>query len=297
MKNFEALFERARSLSGKKISLAGAHEVDSLLAVERARAEGIADSILIGKTENIEVAAKEANIDLSKYEIIEEPNEKAISSTAVKAVKDGRADVLMKGLVSTADFMRAILRSESGLLKAKLLSHFTLFEIPAYPKLLGVTDAAINIAPTLMEKVTIIDNAVSVFHKLDIEEPKVACVCAVEKVNPKMPCTEDAAVLAGMSRAGQIRGAVVDGPFGLDNAVDPDAAKLKKLTGKVAGDADLILCPDIEVANVLYKTLAYLGGCDCAAIVVGTTAPVVLTSRADTDRSKFASISLGIAVS
>ncbi len=298
MKNIQELINRAKSLPGRKIALAGAHEVDSLLAVERARSEGIADSVLIGKKEDIESVAKEADISLDNYEIIDEPNAKAISATAMKVIKAGKADALMKGLVSTADFMRAIFRTEGGMLTAKLLSHIAIFEVPTYPKLLCITDAAINIAPTLEEKVTIINNAVSVYHKLGIENPKVACVCAVEKVNPgKMPCTEDAAVLAGMNRTGIIRGAIVDGPLALDNTVSPEAAKLKKISGEVAGDADIILCPEIETANVFYKSLAYLGNCNCGAIVVGTSAPVILTSRADSDATKFASIVLGIAVS
>lgn len=298
MKNIQEVIERAKSLPGKKIALAGAHEVDSLLAVERARAEGIADSILVGKKDEILEAAEKAGISIDNYEIIHEPNSRAISATAVRIIIEGRADALMKGLVSTADFMRAILRTEGGIMKAKLLSHIALFEVPSYPKLLGITDAAINIAPDLQEKTTIIKNAISVYHKLGIEKPKVACVCAVEKVNPgKMPCTEDAAVLAGMNRTGVIRGAVVDGPLALDNAVSPEAAKLKKISGEVAGDADIILCPEIETANVLYKSLAYLGDSDCGAIVVGTSAPVILTSRADSDATKFASIALGIAVS
>lgn len=298
MKNLQEVIERAKSLPGKKIALAGAHEADSLLAVEMARKEGIADSILIGPKDDIRKTAESTGISIDNYEIVHEPEASKMTSTAVKIIKAGRADALMKGLVSTADYMRAILGTEGGLLETKLLSHVTLFEVPLYPKLLGITDAAINISPNLEEKATIIQNAVAVYHKLGIENPKVACVCAIEKVNPgKMPCTEDAAVLSGMNRVGQIRGAVVDGPLGLDNAVNLDAAKLKKISGEVAGNADIILCPNIESANILYKTLAYLGGCDCAAIVVGTSAPVILTSRADTDASKFASIALAIAVS
>lgn len=298
MKTLNDIIERAKSLPGRNIALAGAHEVDSLLAVERARVEGIAGSVLVGHSDEIEAAAETAGISLDNYEIVHEPDSKQISATAVKIIKAGRADALMKGLVSTADFMRALLRTEGGLLTAKLLSHIALFEVPAYSKLLGVTDAAINIAPTLDEKATIISNSVSVFQRLGIETPKVACVCAVEKVNPsKMPCTEEAAILAGMNRAGQINGSIVDGPLALDNAVCPEAAKLKKISGEVAGDADIILCPNIESANILYKSLAYLGKCECGAIVVGTSAPVILTSRADSDATKFASIALGIAVS
>jgi len=298
MKSLEELIDRAKSLPGKKISLAGAHEQDSLIAAERARSHGIADFILVGDRTEIEASAKKIGIDPGNFEIQHEPVKKKISSTAISVIHDGRADVLMKGLVTTANFMRAILDKKTGLLSSGLLSHLAVFEIKNYPKLLGVTDAAINIAPTLGEKITMIESAASVFRNLGVDDPKVACVCAVEKVNPgKMPCTEEAAVLAKMSQNGQIQGATVDGPFGLDNAVSPAAAKLKNIGGDVAGNADIILCPDIEAANVLYKTLAYLADCDCGAIVIGTSAPVILTSRADSDETKFASIALAIAAS
>ncbi|HHS50256.1 MAG TPA: bifunctional enoyl-CoA hydratase/phosphate acetyltransferase [candidate division Zixibacteria bacterium] len=298
MKNLVELIQKAKSMPGKKVSLAGADEVDALLALEKARAEGIADGVLVGNKDNIAQTAETAGIDLSNYEIAHVDSAKEASKKAVSIIRDGGADALMKGLVSTADFMRAILDKERGLIASKLLSHIALFEIPHYHKLLGVTDAAINIAPTIEEKAVMISNAVKIFHNIGIDEPKVACVCAVEKVNPgKMPCTEDAAILAGMNRAGQIAGCIVDGPFGLDNAVNAEAAQLKGITDTTAGDADLILCPNIESANVLYKTLAYLAGCTCGAIVVGTSAPVILTSRADTDESKFASLALGIAAS
>ncbi len=298
MKNIESIVERARALPERKIALAGANEIDSLIALEQARVQGIADGVLVGDEKKIRAEAEKAGVDVSNYEIVHEPDVKKISAVAVSIIKQGRADALMKGLVSTSPFLRAIIGSEGGLMTSELLSHIAVFEVPGYHKVLGVTDAAINITPTLQEKVSIINNAVSVFQKLGIEKPKVACVCAVEKVNPgKMPCTEDAAVISGMNRTGQIRGAIVDGPFGLDNAINAGAAKLKKITDIVAGDADIILCPNIESANILYKALAYLAGCDCGAIVIGTSAPVILTSRADSDRTKFASIALGIAVS
>ncbi len=298
MENLDGLILRAKSMSGKRVSLAGANEADSLLALERARSEGIAGGVLVGNSDSIAEIAAKNGIDIGNYEIVDVRSEKDCSRKAVEIVRDGGADVLMKGLVSTADFMRAILDKERGLMASKLLSHVALFEVPLYHKLLSVTDVAINIAPTLEEKATIISNAVEILQKIGIAEPKVACVCAVEKVNPgKMPCTEDAAILAGMNRSGQITGCIVDGPYGLDNAVDIEAAKLKGIKDIVAGDADLILCPNIESANILYKSLAYLAGCTCGAIVVGTSAPVILTSRADSDATKFASLALGIAAS
>ena len=298
MNTLEELIGMARDMPEKRVSVAGADEVELLLALEEARADGIADAVLVGDKSAIAEAAAKAGVDLNDYEIVHEPDAKRVSQKAVEIVRDGGADALMKGLVSTSYFMRAVLDKKSGLLESELLSHIAIFEVPNYHKLLGVTDAAINIAPSLNEKAAIISNAVRVLHKIGIEEPRVACVCAVEKVNPgKMPCTEDAAVLSAMNRTGQIGGCIVDGPFGLDNAIDAEAAKLKRVTGVVAGDADLVLCPDIEAANVLYKSLGYLGGYTCGAIVIGTSAPVVLTSRADSDEIKFASLALGIAAS
>ena len=298
MNTLEELIGMARAMPEKRVSVAGADEVELLLALEEARADGIADAVLVGDEGAIAEAAAKAGVDLNDYEIVHEPDAKRVSQKAVEIVRDGGADALMKGLVSTSYFMRAVLDKKSGLLESELLSHIAIFEVPNYHKLLGITDAAINIAPNLREKGAIISNAVRVLHKIGIEEPRVACVCAVEKVNPgKMPCTEDAAVLSAMNRTGQIEGCIVDGPFGLDNAIDAEAAKLKRVTGVVAGDADLVLCPDIEAANILYKSLAYLGGYTCGAIVIGTSAPVVLTSRADSDEIKFASLALGIAAS
>lgn len=297
MRYFQEIIDRAKALSGKKIALAGAQEADSLLAVEKARKENIAETILVGDKKAIEKVADEIGVDLSKFEIVEEPDPRVMSKVAVSLVRGGKADVLMKGLVGSADYTRAILDKENGLLASELISHIGLFEVPNYHKLISITDAAINIAPTLQEKVSIINNAVKVYHKLGIEKPKIACVCALEKVNPKMPCTEEAAILAGMNRTGQIAGAIVDGPLALDNAINKEAAELKGVKGEVAGDADIILCPNIESANIFYKSLTYLAGCECAAIVVGTSAPVVLTSRADSDKSKFASIALAIAIS
>jgi len=298
MKTLSEIIELARELPGRKVSLAGADEEDALIALEKARSGGLADGVLVGDKDKIAQVANKIDVDLSNYEIVHEGNPKNFCKTAVSLVNEGKADVFMKGLVSTADFMRAVLDKKVGLLSGGLLSHLAIFEIPSYHKLLAVTDAAININPSLGEKVKIIANSVSVLHKLGVENPKVACVCAVEKVNPgKMPCTEDAAILAGMNKTGIIKGCMVDGPLGLDNAINADAAKIKKIESEVAGDADLVIFPEIVSANVMYKSLSYLNLAPCAAIVVGTSAPVVLTSRADSEKVKFSSLALGIASS
>lgn len=299
MRTLEDILRRAIECGSKRVIVADAAEEEVLAALEDARKRGFAGGILVGDPVKIRKTADEVGVDITKYEIIEEKNSKETAKIAVKMVKEGKADILMKGLVGTADYMKAILNKETGLLKEKaLLSHVALFEVPTYHKLLFVTDAAINIAPTIEEKVQITLNAVAVAHSLGIEKPKVACIAAVEKVNPgKMPATEEAAILTIMNRRGQIPGCIVDGPFGFDNAVDKKAAEIKGVSGEVAGDADIALCPDIESANVLYKTLQFLAKARCAAVVAGTPVPIVLTSRADPHETKLASIALCVIMS
>jgi len=297
MKNLSEIISLAKSLPERKISLAGAHEVESLQAVEMARVADIADTILVGDEAEIRKSASEADVDIGNYEIVHESDPQKFSRTAVRVIREGGANALMKGLVSTSDYMRAILDHASGLMASLLLSHIAIFEVATYHKLLAVTDPAISILPDLDTKVQIIKNAISVYHKLGIATPKVACVCAVEKLNSKMPCTVDASELAKMCRDGMFGDAIIEGPFGLDNAIDIEAARLKKIENDVAGDADIVFCPEIVSANVLYKSLAFLAGYDCAAIVLGASVPVILTSRADTESTKFASIALAIAIS
>ena len=298
MRKLEELLDMAKSQKPMRVVVADAAEAEVLAALEDARKHNIANGILIGDSEAIKKTAGSIGVNVDDYEIVEEKSSKMTARVAVEMLKRGEADVLMKGLVSTKDFMKAILDKEKGLIhhkSKKLLSHVAVFEVPAYHKLLTITDAAINIAPTLEEKVQIINNAIEVVRSFGIEKPKVACVAAVEKVNPgKMPATEDAAILTIMNRRGQIKGAIVDGPFGFDNAISRKAAEVKRIGGEVAGDADIVLFPDIESANVAYKMLQYFANSRCAAIVAGTPIPIVLTSRADPHETKFYSLVLGI---
>ncbi len=294
----ESLIQMAKDKGKKRAVVAGAQEEDILQAVESARKEGIIDAILVGDKEETRKIAEKLGIDLDNYTFIEESNPKKQPAVAVAQITEGKADVLIKGLVSTADYMRAILNKEKGLMTGKLLSHVAVFSIPAYHKLLVLTDAAVVIAPDIKEKVTLIQNAVLAAKAVGVETPKVACVCAVEKVNPgAMKCTEDAALLSVMQKRGQITDCIVDGPFGLDNAISKHSAEIKKIKGEVAGDADIILADDIESANVMYKTFNYFANASCAAIVLGAKAPVVLTSRADDDKTKLASLTLGVLIS
>lgn len=279
----------------KKVAVAQAEDEEVLLALEQARREGMVEAVLVGRKDRIEELASRNRIDSGRFEIQKETDGFRATLRCCELVKSGEAHFLMKGLVGTASFMKAILDKEKGLAASGLLSHVAVFEIAAYPKLLLVTDAAINIAPTLMQKMQIVQNAVGVAHSLGIDLPKVACLAAVEKVYPdKMPATLDCAALSMMAKRGQIQGAVVDGPFGLDNAVSAESARVKGVKSEMPGKVDVLLCPNVEAGNAIYKTLTEFGKAKCAAIVVGTEAPVVLTSRADSHQTKFVSVALGV---
>ena len=215
---------------------------------------------------------------------------------AVKLVSSGHADMLMKGLVDTATFLRSVLNKEVGLRTGKQMSHVAVFEIEGWDRLFFLTDVAFNTYPELKEKTAIINNAASVAHACGIEMPKVGVVCPVEVVNPNMPSTVDAALLAKMSDRGQFKGCIVDGPFALDNAISLEAASHKGVKGEVAGQSDILMLPNIETGNVMYKTLTYFAPCKNGCLLVGTSAPVILTSRADTFETKVNSIALAALV-
>ncbi|MFQ6003144.1 MAG: bifunctional enoyl-CoA hydratase/phosphate acetyltransferase [Candidatus Zixiibacteriota bacterium] len=295
MKSLNDIWDLAKKTGAKKVAVALAEDEEVLLALEQARKEGMVQGTLVGAKERIEELALKNKIDIKEFAIDQETDGLEASLKCCELINKGEADLMMKGLVGTADFMKAILDKEKGLGTGKLLSHVAVFEIPRYPKLLMITDAAINISPGLMEKAQIIQNAVDVSHSLGIETPLVACIAAVEKVNPdKMPATVDCASLSKMAQRGQISHAIVDGPFGLDNAISEKSAEVKGVRSKVAGKADMILCPNIETGNVIYKTLIEFAQAECGAIVVGAKVPVILTSRADSHETKLMSIALGV---
>lgn len=290
IRNFDDLIKFAKERGPKKIAVACADDTDVLKAIENARTEGIAEGILVGDKELIEKAAVDAGVDISAYEVIDEKDRAVASLKAVALVSDGEASIVMKGLVDTSIILKAVLNKEVGLRTGNLLSHVAVFDVPSYHKILLVTDAAMNIEPSLEDKVQIIENSLSVSRALDIEVAKVAAIAAKEKVSEKMKATVDAGELAKMS----IEGCIVGGPFGLDNAVSKEAARIKGIDHEVAGDADILLAPRIEAGNVLYKTLGFLCESKSAGIIVGAKAPIVLTSRADSDESKFNSIALSV---
>jgi len=252
--------------------------------------------VLVGDAEGIKRIANEIGFNLDGIKIINESNPNKAALIAVEEIRNGNADILMKGLVSSGSFLKAILDKENGLRKSGTLSHVAFFESPFYHKLIGLSDAALNVEPDFNEKVAILNNGVEAFHKLGIKEPKVAVIGAVESVNPKMVPSTDAALLTMMNKRNQITNCIVDGPLALDNAVSLEAAHHKGIESPVAGDVDFILCPDIYSANIMYKTLNFLGGATSAAVIMGATAPVVLTSRSDTDQSKLMSIALAAAM-
>jgi phosphate butyryltransferase len=296
LNSLEDIVSRASRHGKKRIVVAVAQDEDVLRAIRSAKKAGMVEPLLVGDREAIKKAAELAGLELSGLEILHEPDKQNACIRAVGLVNKGNADILMKGLVSTGILVKAILNKESGLLKGSLLSHLAFFETPHYHKILCVTDAALNISPDLSEKAAIIANAVSVYHTLGISLPRVAVLAPLETVNPKIESTLHAALLTAMQKRNQITGCLIDGPLALDNAVSNDAARHKGLVSEVAGEADILLTPDLNAGNMLYKSLNFLGGAVAAAVVAGASVPVVLTSRADQDRSKFLSIALAVAM-
>lgn len=295
-KNFDDLLSILKGVETKKVAVAVAQDEPVLEAIKEATEKGIAQAILVGDKQQIQEIAKKIDLDLSDYEIMDIKDPKKATLEAVKLVSSGHADMLMKGLVDTATFLRSVLNKEVGLRTGKLMSHVAVFEVEGWDRLLFLTDAAFNTYPELKDKAGMINNAVVVAHACGIEVPKVASICPVEVVNTSMQSTVDAALLAKMSDRGQIKGCIVDGPFALDNAISEEAAHHKGVKGPVAGKADVLLLPNIETANVMYKTLTYFSKSKNGGLLVGTSAPVILTSRADSFETKVNSIALAALV-
>ena len=296
-KNFDDLLLKLRVAEKKRLAVAVAQDEPVLEAVKAAKDRGIADAILVGDKTKIEEVARKIDMDLTDFEIIHEEDVKKAALKAIQLVSSGSADMVMKGLVDTATFLRSVLNKEVGLRTGNLMSHVSVFEIEGIDRLILLTDAAFNTYPDLKEKVQIINNSIMVAEACGIQNPKVAPVCAVEVVNTDMPATIDAALLSKMNDRGQIKGCIVDGPLALDNALSEEAAYHKGVTGPVAGKADILLLPNIDVANVMYKSLTYTAQTKNGGILVGTSAPVILTSRADSFETKVNSIALAALVS
>ena len=262
-------------------------------AVEAANL-GIIIPILVGPREKIVATAKSAGIDLNSFQIVDTPHSNASAAKAVELVRSAQAELLMKGSLHTDELMAAVVSREGGLRTSRRISHVFVMDIPTYHKVLIVTDGAINISPTLEDKVDICQNAVDLAIALGLNKPKVAILAAVETVTSKMPATIDAAALCKMAERGQITGAILDGPLAFDNAISKEAARTKGIHSEVAGDPDILLAPDLEAGNILAKQLSFLAKADSAGLVLGARVPIILTSRADSVRSRIASCAVAM---
>ena len=295
--NFEDLIAKVKTCGKQKLAVAAAEDDAVLEAVDAAHKQGIADAILVGDEAAIRKIAGELNIDLSDYEIINEPDKVQASLKAVKLAHDGVANMYMKGLLDTKTFLKSVLDKEVGLRTGHTLSHVAVFEVKGIEQLLFLTDVAFMTYPTLEDKVHIIENTVAGAHACGVECPKVAPLAAVEVVNPKMPCTVDADELRKMNAEGKITGCVVDGPLSMDIAIDPEAAHHKGAQDRpAAGHADILLFPDIQAGNLVYKTLVHTADCKNGCILTGTKVPAILTSRSDSFQTKVNSIALAAVV-
>lgn len=295
---FDELIAKVKECSKKTVAVSVAQDSAVLEAVSEAKKQGIADAILVGDEAKIREIAASINVDLDGFEIINEPDMIEASLKAVKLAHDGVADMYMKGVIDTKNFLKSVLDKEVGLRTGGVLSHVAVFDIPSYDKLLFLTDVAFMTYPALEDKVNIINNTVPVCKACGIELPKIAPLAAVEVVNPKMPATVEAAELTRMCEAGEIKDCIVDGPLSFDLAIDPEAALHKGATDrKIQGDADVVLFPDIHAGNLVYKTLVHtVPGVKNGCILTGTKVPVILTSRSDTFETKMNSIALAAVV-
>ena len=291
----EDLLELVKSKGKKRLVAAYANDSHTIGAVSAAIDRGIVEATLVGDIETIKKVCAEEGIDVNKFELVQEANDNKAGALAVSLINEGKADFLMKGLLSTDKYMRAILNKEKGLMPATknpTLTHMAVMEVPAYHKLLVCSDMAIIPAPDFKQKQTIMNYLISVAKSLENPKPKVAVLAATEQVSVGMPACADAAWLGMMSQRGQIPGAVVDGPLSLDCAIDRESAQTKKLTSEVAGDADCLLFPNIESGNIFYKACTKLAGAELACMVMGARVPCVLTSRGDSAKTKLYSIAL-----
>ena len=296
LKSLDQIVDLARKGKKARIAVAAAADLPVLKALKAASELGIAEPLLIGDADKIREMSAVLSFSITAFELIDVPDPAEASLKAVEQIRAGNAGILMKGMVSTAPLLKAVLEKNIGLRKREVLSHFALFQTSHYHKLLGVTDAAMNISPNAEEKAAIIENACEVMQSLGVKLPKVAVIGPLELVNEKIQSTVDAALLKKMNTKGKIRNCLVDGPFAIDNAVSAEAVEHKGIKSEVAGDADILLAPDLDAGNILYKTMIFLSDGRSAAIITGASVPIVLTSRADSEESKLYSIALASAL-
>ena len=291
---YEALLERCKTLAPIPTAVAHPCEATALAGAVDAAKLGLIVPILVGPAAKIAATASDAKIDVSRYEIVDAPHSAAAATRAVALVREGKAELLMKGSLHTDELMAAIVSREGGLRTGRRISHVFVMDVPTYHKVLLVTGGAINIAPTLEDKVDICQNAIDLARSLGLAKPKLAILAAVETVTSRMPATIDAAALCKMAERGQITGALLDGPLAFDNAISKEAAATKGIRSEVAGDPDILLAPDLEAGNILAKQLSFLANADSAGLVLGARVPVILTSRADSVRSRIASCAVAV---
>jgi len=294
IRTFDQLLEEAKKLGRRKVAVVFPETV-SLHAAVLAQQAGIAAPVLVGLPDRIAALLQEAGVSANDYEVVSAKDPIEACAIAVKLARDDQVDVLLKGGVQTAQLLHAVLDKDMGIRASRVMSECTIYEDTRMRKsLLAVVDGGILVAPTLDEKVESIRNTVGVFHRLGYSNPKVAVLAAVETVSEKMPCTADAAIITRMSERGQIKGCVVDGPLALDNAISPEAARIKGIGGEVAGLADILIVPDIEAGNMLGKSMTYFAGFTSAHVTIGARKPVLVPSRADDGQTKLMSVALGI---
>lgn len=293
IRSFQELLEKVKEMPSKRVVIPDATNSSSIGAAILGKKENIAEFLLIGDEETIKDLIKEKDPSMiDAFEIIDEPDSQLCVNKAVEAIHQGKADLILKGKTSTSQLMKGVLNKQTGLQTGNVLSDVFIFE--ARDRITLMTDGGIILYPEIKEKIAIINNAVKVAHSLDNPNPKVALLAAVEVVNPKMPPTIDASIIAGMSKRGQIKDCIVDGPFALDNAIDKEAARIKGVDSPVAGDADVLIVPSIEAGNIFGKALTYYANVPVAHVVMGAKVPILITSRADDSITKLNSIALGI---
>ena len=289
---YQRLIDRCKPMPPTPTAVAHPCDASSLTGAMEAAKLGLIAPILVGPLDRIMAVAAQAGIDLSNIPMVDAPHSVASAAAAVTLVHEGKAEALMKGSLHTDELMGAVVRRDGGLRTARRVSHCFVMDVPGHEDALIITDAAVNIAPTLEVKVDILQNAIDLAHALHVPEARVAILSAMETVNPKVPSTVEAAALCKMVDRHQITGAIVDGPLALDNAINLEAAKIKKIDSPVAGRANILLVPDLEAGNLLAKSLSFLAGADAAGIVLGARVPIILTSRADSVISRLASCAI-----
>jgi len=293
VKKLDELIELAKSQSKKRLVVVYGQDAHSIEAVSEAIDNGVVEATLVGDENVIKEVCAAEGIDVNKFEIVHEPVDVAAGMRSVQLINEGKGDMIMKGLISSDKYMRCILNKEKGITnKGAVLSHISVFEVPTYHKLLITSDVAVIPNPDIKQKIAITNYLIKTAHRLNIVKPKVALICLSEATNPKIPQTVDAAIISKMADRGQIKGAFVDGPMGLDLAIDKEAVEIKNFQSDVAGDADCLQWSNIEAGNVFYKTATKLMHAELAAIVVGARVPAILSSRGDSSKTKLYSITL-----